>query len=924
MEANPNNKAPLMLEPSRPSPFRSAWKIAAVFGLAILAGAAALWAWRIPAASWVLDRELAQLGFPDAQVRIARLQFDHVELAPLRLGRDLAAERISFRFDLDDLRHARYERTSVRVHGLDVDISTPDTGALGQLRRLAAAGSRDDKPGALPPLPSVALSNVRVHGRTGPAAPEFRFDGKSRVSGDSLEFSLSNARLSDTRDVPLFDAVEIAAEGTLKDGKARMKSRLSAGSGYELHIEGNLDLQADRGRIEWHLPETIIDPDRNPLSGLSPILDPAGNMGGTMKADGWLLAEAGAITGQLTATASNITGTRREIAVTNAGGRLAASFSGPEQRLDFSLTDAAADIAAQGHAIAVRSLRARGNVAKIGNTAGASAILSHAVVRSGDTPRRFPDITLNGEFAAPEFAQVVANLTARALDRRLTAKVLADQDLITGKGKAMIMLDPLRFVPGKLQPKHLNAGIGIAGDLDGTVSAVADFGWRENGVSGKAEARLADLGFSTPDLRLRKLNGTLSAGPIEPGKPIRFRLSTGGSELSAGGREFALGPTEIDGSWHDGGYAATAKLDRLSHVALQPIFQPLALELTADGNASEIRFQADISQKGALRLSARGRTRLAENDTNVHVELPPIRFSETGLKPDDLSPILALADSVAGTLKGDADVRVKSGEVSGGARISAEEFDIRVGETAIEAFTGGIDLAQLMPPLTRGPQTLGARRIDAGLAFLNPVISYRVEPSPDGPLPRLAILSATVGVADGRISMRPTHFDANRDAHEFGLDLEGVELKQLIGLLAIKGVSAEGRVSGRLPIHISRERVFVRDGRLETAGPGVLRLRSEAARQALAGGGAQVDLVLEVLKDFHYTKLAITLDRLDDGRDVVRLSTEGHNPAVQNGRHVNLNVNLETNLDKLLAIAREGYRLSQDALRATLDSVSRK
>jgi len=104
----------------------------------------------------------------------------------------------------------------------------------------------------------------------------------------------------------------------------------------------------------------------------------------------------------------------------------------------------------------------------------------------------------------------------------------------------------------------------------------------------------------------------------------------------------------------------------------------------------------------------------------------------------------------------------------------------------------------------------------------------------------------------------------------------------------------------------------------------VLRLRSEAARQALAGGGAQVDLVLEVLKDFHYTKLAITLDRLEDGRDVVRLSTEGHNPAVQNGRHVNLNVNLETNLDKLLAIAREGYRLSQDALRATLDSVSRK
>jgi len=914
-----------MIAPPRPSPFRSAWKIAAVMGLATLAGVTALWVWRIPAASWLLDRQLAQLGFPEAHVRIARLQLDYVELAPLRLDQDLSAQRVSIHFDLDDLRRARYERVSVQVHGLDIDISAPDTKSLGQVRRLAAADSDDGQSRGLPPLPPVALSDVRVHGQTGPVAIEFRFDGKSETSGDTLEFSLADARLKDTSETPLFHPMEIAAEGTVKDGKAVLKSRLSAAAGsLVLSIEGAYDLLAGDGRVEWRMPETSFDPDRNPLSGLTPLLDAVDDLGATVKADGWTLLQEGKITGALNLTASNVIGARRGFALTNGRSRLEAAFSGTGQRLDLSLTDTAADISTQGHAIAVRSLGARGNIATTASIAGASLVLTRAVLSSIDDPKLFPDVTLDGTLAAPGFERIFADLKATALSRQLAAKAIADHDLATGNGTAMVTLDPLRFVPGKLQPKHLMGALGIAGDLSGTVSGAADFNWGHNGVSGTAETRLADLGYAASNFRVRKLNGTLGAGPIEPGKPIRFHLRSDGSELSASGREFALGPADLAGSWHNGRYSLTGKLDRLGHVALQPIFEPLALALSADGDLDTARFSADASQNGALRLSARGLAKLAENDVSLHLDVPPIRFKENGLKPEALSHRLAFADSVAGTLNGNADIRIKSGDVTGRARLSAENFDIRIGETAIEAFAGTVELAQLMPPLTQGPQTLGARRVVAGLAFANPTISYRIERSPDGPLPRLAILSAAVGLAGGRVSMRPTHLDANRDAHELGLELEGVELKQLFDLLAIEGVSAEGRVSGSLPIHISRDRVFIRDGRLETAGPGILRLRSEATRQALAGGGAQVDLVLEVLRDFHYTKLAITLDRLEDGRDIVRLSTEGRNPTVKNGRHINLNVNLETDLDKLLSLAREGYRLSQDALRATLDGVSQK
>ena len=174
------------------------------------------------------------------------------------------------------------------------------------------------------------------------------------------------------------------------------------------------------------------------------------------------------------------------------------------------------------------------------------------------------------------------------------------------------------------------------------------------------------------------------------------------------------------------------------------------------------------------------------------------------------------------------------------------------------------------------------------------------------------------------MTLPPTIIDPNRDAHDIDIDLSGVDLKQLMDLIDVEGVSAEGQLSGRLPLRISKDKVFVRQGELKAAGPGVLRIRSEAARQALAGGGEQVELVLDVLKDFRYQTLALTLDRRDDGSDLVRLTTEGNNPAVKKGRAFRLNVNLETNLDKLLAFALEAYRLSDEALRATLGGASGK
>jgi hypothetical protein len=142
-------------------------------------------------------------------------------------------------------------------------------------------------------------------------------------------------------------------------------------------------------------------------------------------------------------------------------------------------------------------------------------------------------------------------------------------------------------------------------------------------------------------------------------------------------------------------------------------------------------------------------------------------------------------------------------------------------------------------------------------------------------------------------------------------------LERLLELFALEGVAGSGTVSGRIPLIIDDERVRVEDALLAADGDGVLRFRSAAARRVLDAGGEQAQLLLQVLEDFHYQVLSLAIDH-GDGDAVMRLSTKGHNPAVKDGHPFVLNINLSGNLEQLLGVVLEGYRLSDRAIRATV------
>ena len=72
------------------------------------------------------------------------------------------------------------------------------------------------------------------------------------------------------------------------------------------------------------------------------------------------------------------------------------------------------------------------------------------------------------------------------------------------------------------------------------------------------------------------------------------------------------------------------------------------------------------------------------------------------------------------------------------------------------------------------------------------------------------------------------------------------------------------------------------------------------------------------MQDFQYTELSLDLDKSAAHGLVAKLSLLGNNPEVKDGQVFRLNINLESDIDKILQTINRGYSLSNEILRSTL------
>lgn len=129
------------------------------------------------------------------------------------------------------------------------------------------------------------------------------------------------------------------------------------------------------------------------------------------------------------------------------------------------------------------------------------------------------------------------------------------------------------------------------------------------------------------------------------------------------------------------------------------------------------------------------------------------------------------------------------------------------------------------------------------------------------------------------------------------LEMQHVSVNALMQVATGNRAAASGTMSGALPVLIRRDGSFsVEQGSFSADGGGAIILPPDV----IPGDNAQVALLRDVLKDFHYSVLSLGVDSGKDNKLSMLLSLQGNNPDVYNGREVKLNVHLTGDLLDLL------------------------
>jgi len=154
----------------------------------------------------------------------------------------------------------------------------------------------------------------------------------------------------------------------------------------------------------------------------------------------------------------------------------------------------------------------------------------------------------------------------------------------------------------------------------------------------------------------------------------------------------------------------------------------------------------------------------------------------------------------------------------------------------------------------------------------------------------LTLLSAEMPWNGGTVSTQDVKILLeDKQVLDVKLKLEHVSADALLRQLTGEKASATGVISGTLPVTIDKDgSIAVHEGTLQAQDPGTIALSPDV----IPGDNPQVDFVREVMKDLHYTLFSISLDSDKNNRLSVLMTLHGNNPAVQEGRPVELNVHV--------------------------------
>ena len=152
----------------------------------------------------------------------------------------------------------------------------------------------------------------------------------------------------------------------------------------------------------------------------------------------------------------------------------------------------------------------------------------------------------------------------------------------------------------------------------------------------------------------------------------------------------------------------------------------------------------------------------------------------------------------------------------------------------------------------------------------------------------------------GKVLVQPVQLDLAQAQQQLQLELQQIDLSQLLQQHPTTDLTGNGRISGSIPLQLSSNGASVTDGSIAAESPGgKLQYRPPAA-QGMAASNQGMKVVLNALDDFHYSVLSSNVSYDTSGKLLLALNLQGQNPALEQGRAINLNINLEEDIPALI------------------------
>ena len=257
-------------------------------------------------------------------------------------------------------------------------------------------------------------------------------------------------------------------------------------------------------------------------------------------------------------------------------------------------------------------------------------------------------------------------------------------------------------------------------------------------------------------------------------------------------------------------------------------------------------------------------------------------------------------DLVAGSFGGEATLRWQPDD-DGAWQLSgplALRLDA-VSGTVSDSFFVGLD-TELHARFGNGPtlhtddlQEAGLVTVDVGLPLNH--ISWRY--GFDTAAGLVTVQEAHTELLGGSAEIAEFHYDINAEQNRLDVALVELDLATIVALANYPNLQVSGTVSGYIPLLLGPDGVTIEHGLIGALNPGG-NIRYTPANPT--SSNATMQLVNQALSNYQYDHFDAEVSYSEVGDMEVAVHLQGMNPELENGRRINVNVNISDNIPTLL------------------------